>query len=224
MLIQQYPELFRGGHILDIGANIGYCSMLFSRAIDPGRKVIAFEPEPFNVALLKDVAKSIIPEKLIVIEAAVGDREGEIRLEINPRHHGDHRVLPGVGHAAQGESVTVPLVTVDSILARHDARTPVCFIKVDVQGFELAVCEGCRGTLESNPDCVVVLEYMPEALEALGFSPSDLPAWFERRGYRCYVLDKGSTLQEGPPPKDLGPRGYTDLLFSRKPIKMRSRP
>jgi hypothetical protein len=42
--------------------------------------------------------------------------------------------------------------------------SPVRFIKIDVQGYEPAVCQGMEGTLTANPDCVVSLEYMPEAL------------------------------------------------------------
>src|SRR5215467_10223178 len=50
-MIRRYSTLFHGGNILDVGANIGYCSVLFSRAMDPERKIFAFEPEPFNMAL-----------------------------------------------------------------------------------------------------------------------------------------------------------------------------
>src|SRR5690242_12041412 len=47
-LAGRHPELFRGGHILDIGANIGYTSMVFARAIEPAYRVYSFEPEEFN--------------------------------------------------------------------------------------------------------------------------------------------------------------------------------
>ena len=220
-LIRRHPELFRGGNILDVGANIGYCSVLFASALDAGRKVFAFEPEAFNAGLLKQVTEKHAAGKVVTVEAAVGDHEGQIALELNPRHHGDHRVVASEEQKkTAGKSIAVPLMSVDGFLERQGAQTPVCFMKVDVQGYELAVCEGSRRTLERNPDCAVVLEYMPEALEALGFVPADLPAWFEKRGYRCYAIGKHGELAEGVP-YELGPRGYTDLLFRRRNIAER---
>jgi FkbM family methyltransferase len=210
-LIRHYPRLFRGGHILDIGANIGYCSTLFSGAVDSGYHVFAFEPEPFNVSLLKRNIAARAAAAVVPVQAAVGDREGETALKLNPHHHGDHRVAV---RDTGAETIAVPLVTVDGFLSRQNAQTPVCFIKIDVQGYELAVCEGSARTLDCNPDCTVVLEYMPEALEDLGFHPQDLPAWFLSRGYCCFVVTSDGKLQPGPP-ADLGKRGYADLLFSK---------
>src|ERR1700686_3345134 len=57
-LFKRHPELFRGGNILDAGANIGYTAAVCSRAIDPEYKVYAFEPERFNYALLEHSAQA----------------------------------------------------------------------------------------------------------------------------------------------------------------------
>src|SRR5262245_3574634 len=88
-LICRYPQLFQGGHILDVGANIGYSTSLFSRVVAPDKCVFAFEPEPFNFALLRHVIRTRATDRVIAIPAAVGAVEGEIRLRLNPRHHGD---------------------------------------------------------------------------------------------------------------------------------------
>jgi hypothetical protein len=79
------------------------------------------------------------------------------------------------------------------------------------------VCEGAKETLERNPNCCLVLEYMPEALEALGYQPADLLAWFDQRGYSSYILHRNGNLTSGPP-ANTGGRGYVDLLFSRQKI------
>src|SRR5712692_982951 len=70
-LIRRDPDLFRGGHILDVGANIGYCAALFSRALDPGYSVFAFEPEPFNASLLRHVVRTRARGPVVAVEAAV---------------------------------------------------------------------------------------------------------------------------------------------------------
>jgi FkbM family methyltransferase len=204
--------MFRGGHILDIGANIGYCSALFARAADPGRRIYAFEPEPFNFSLLERAMLNRNCGSVVPVRAAVGAAEGEIRLRLNPRHHGDHRV--DTASVADAASIPVPLVTIDAFLERRAPREPVAFIKIDVQGFEPAVCAGAGRTLAENPACSVALEYTPDAMQQLGFSPPDLLEWFKARGYRCYTLPQNGRPQPGPP-ETLPARGYIDLLFSR---------
>lgn len=212
-LIEKHPELFKSGHILDVGANIGYCSALFAQVVDPGRSVFAFEPEPFNVSLLERVIRSRADGRVVPVQAAVGASDGEIALQLNPRHHGDHRVAIGV--ASGKDYVTVPLVSLDRFLESHDAAAPVSFIKIDVQGYEQAVCQGAEQTLRRNPECSVVLEYMPSAMEALGFRPGDLLDWFTHRGYRSHVVHKDGTITPGLP-QDVGERGYIDVLFSQR--------
>jgi FkbM family methyltransferase len=213
-LIRKRPELFRGGHILDVGANIGYCSTLFAHAADAGRLVFAFEPEPFNMALLERVIRKRGLECVVPVQTAVGAAEGKIPLKLNPRHHGDHRVVTEAQESGAG-CIEVPLTSIDRFLEQRNAATPVRFIKIDVQGYELPVCQGAERTLALNPECSVVLEYMPEALESLGFRPSDLPQWFAARGYDGQILRKDGSLQPGVP-TDVGARGYVDLLFSRR--------
>jgi FkbM family methyltransferase len=213
-LVRLYPSLFHGGDIVDVGANIGYCSVLFSRAIDSNRNIFAFEPEPFNLKLLRRVIETRANDRVVVVPAAVGDHEGEIALHLNPKHHGDHRVAaPGEKQLAD-HAITVPIMSVDGYLKRRGIQAPVCLIKVDVQGYELSVCQGSYQTLDRNPACSVVLEYMPAAIEQFGYRPADLLAWFYDRGYHCYLINKHGQLKPGEP-RDLGSRGYIDLLFSR---------
>ena len=52
-LLRSRPELLRGGHVVDVGANIGYHARLFARGLDPGWMVVAIEPEPRNFAMLE---------------------------------------------------------------------------------------------------------------------------------------------------------------------------
>ena len=209
-LIARRPELFRGGHILDVGANVGYCSVLFADAADAGRKVYAFEPEPFNFDLLQEALRRHGVEELVKAQrAAVGATDCTLRMRLNPRHHGDHRVASVAGAG----TIEVPAVRIDSVVER-ERISPVRFIKIDVQGYEPAVCQGMEGTLAANPDCVVSLEYMPEALREQGFEPRELLNWFAGRGYHaCAVMREGEVPQDIVESMPAG--GWIDLLFQR---------
>ena len=115
------------------------------------------------------------------------------------------------------QSVVVPLVTLDGFLTKRNSLTPVSFIKIDVQGYELAVCHGAEQTLAQNPDCTLALEYAPDSLRELGYGPADLFPWFEQRGYAAYVIHKNGSVTSGRP-DSLGTRGYADLLFTRRAL------
>jgi FkbM family methyltransferase len=217
-LLQAFPVLVCGGSALDIGANLGYTATVLARALAPGKKVYAFEPEPSNFSILQQTADR--PEfegKIVAMQCAVGAECGTIELWVNDDHHGDHRVIteqfrsqhPGL------KKIGVDMVSVDSFL--EDLREDVSFIKIDVQGYELAVCEGMRSTLERSPDTSVLLEFMPSAMRDLGFEPSHLIHFFAERGFGIYHVGRRGRLSQGMP-AIMEDSGYVNLLFSRRPI------
>jgi len=219
-LVERHAELFRGGNILDIGANIGYTALVFSRAIDPEHKVYAFEPERFNYALLeRSVGAPRARERIVPVLSAVGDRDGTIDLWENEHHHGDHRILTDQFRetAALSGTIATPILRIDTFVAKQRDQFPVRFIKVDVQGDELPVCKGMERTLADNPRAILALEYMPEAMRELGFQPEDLLTWLQQRDYQAYTLEKHGRFRPGV--ADLsGGQGYLDLLFSREKL------
>ena len=218
-LVSSRPGLVRSGNVLDIGANIGFTATVLARAVDPGYRVYAFEPEPGNFCMLQATAsRPALKAKITALQCAVGAEEGTIELWQNLRHHADHRVItdhfrstvPGVA------GITVPMITIDQFLVRNPGR--VSFVKIDVQGFELAVCQGMSRTIEMNQDMTIVLEYAPFALRALGFDPLQLVDFLVGRGFQIYELLPKGELSAGVP-AHLSDTDYVDLLFSRCPLE-----
>lgn len=214
-LATRHPELFQGGHVLDIGANIGYNSRLFARAIDAAYKVFSFEPEEFNFRLLDRLSKSHQAQgRIVPVQAAAGDRDGSIELWRNQSHHADHRVL--TNHFRQmralSTSIEVPMLTIDNFVARQGPGFPVRFIKVDVQGYELPVCKGMQRTLENNPGAVLALEYAPEEIRDMGFQPEELLDWLRARNYQAYSLEKDGSMRRASA-DCASTQPYADLLF-----------
>ena len=95
-LTASHASLFEGGHVLDIGAHVGYTTEVFSAAIGPPFKVFAFEPEPENYRALE--ARFERSEKVATFPRAVGERDEVAELWINPDDPGDHRVLTPALH------------------------------------------------------------------------------------------------------------------------------
>jgi FkbM family methyltransferase len=225
-LSRKYPDLFRGGNILDIGANIGYTAMVFSKVISNDFKVYAFEPDRDNFLMLKDaIARCKARNTVIPIQAAVGETTGTIEFWHNEEHHADCRVVTEdyrkTGIARQKISI-VPVQTIDSFVSSEIAKQAIKFIKIDVQGYELPVCYGMQQTLAANPDLVVALEYAPQSMEELGFSSQKLLDFFETKNYLMYILTrKGQLALARRESIDtlVNQRGYIDMIFSKKKIK-----
>lgn len=223
-LTRRHPKLFHAGHILDVGANIGYTATVFRRALSPGFRVFAFEAEERNAATLrKTVSRFAATDDIVVVHAAVGNRVGTVDLWHNRGNAGDHRVVtPAFAGTIQPyERVThVPLISIDSFVAAQRPPAPIAFIKVDVQGYELPVCEGMTATLAEHPQAHVAIEYAPGSMRLLGFDPRQVEEFFLTRNYTLSVIAGDGTLQ----PYDrhrigaLDSDEYVDLLCSRQRI------
>ncbi|WP_013323780.1 FkbM family methyltransferase [Gloeothece verrucosa] len=228
-LTQKYPELFRGGHILDVGANIGYTATIFAKVIAPEFKIYAFEPDEKNFNSLQEIIKfNHQIEKIIAIQSAVGEREGLVNLWHNDNHHGDHKIVTPEYQKTGIDLKKVSAVSICSIDHFVESRlenAAIKFMKIDVQGYELAVCRGMEKTLMANPDAIIALEYMPSSLSELGFDSAELLQFFRDKNYYIYILSQRGNLAKADRKlldTLVKKRGYIDLLLSKKELREKS--
>jgi FkbM family methyltransferase len=221
-LCRRHPELFQKGHVLDVGANLGYTSALFSRALSPGFRVFAFEPEKDNFARLeKFIFRNGLASKITPVQNAVGAEPGAARLWLNRSSHADHRVETGEFHGDAENLVSAENVSMESLDHFCDGLEgdrSITFIKIDVQGYEIEVCRGMEGVLERNPRAAVSLEYCPGMMKQMGFAPAALLEFFRGRGYGLSRLTRAGALE--PLASDALKKidaqdDYTDVLFIR---------
>ena len=222
-LVRRKPELFQNGDILDIGANIGYTSAVFAGALNPDANVYAFEPDQMCYRLLEQVIlRKNLTGSIEAINMAVGSFDGHIEFWHNEKHPADHRVVTKRFGSSQPDATkisTVPVTTVDTFVRNRHLRN-ISFIKVDVQGYELAVCEGMKDTLERFPETCVCLEYAPHALMEIGFEPGKVLDFFRSRGYRLHILTRGTPLvaDDESLKRIVNDAGYVDLLCSKRAV------
>ncbi len=221
-LAKRSPELFEDGDILDIGANIGYTACVFAKARKPPARVYAFEPDAASFATLGEIIRrKKLGGAVEIFNMAVGSADGSLEFWHNEEHSADHRVVTGQFKSSRpaGEKMaTVPVTSVDSFVAGRNVRE-LSFIKIDVQGYELAVCEGMRKTLEKFPQVVIAFEYAPDGMRELGFEPSVLLDSFRSAGYQIHILTRAATslaLDNRVIDAAVERKGYVDLLCSRK--------
>jgi FkbM family methyltransferase len=227
-LTKYHPHLFKGGNIIDIGANIGYTSYVFSKVIEHSYKIFAFEPEKKNIEFLKKTSQKYnFLNHLELIAAAVGDHLGEIELWKNKTNNADHRILTQkLKNQLKGiiDTQKTPLITIDHYFKQFERPFPISFIKMDVQGYEQAVCNGMIDTLLQNSNVVIGFEYCPYVIESLGFQPKELLQFFQERHFNFYYLNKKNqiepcdVLNNSAIEHQLYDKGYVDILSSKHKI------
>jgi FkbM family methyltransferase len=135
-----------GDTVYDIGANIGYVSLSLSKKVGPTGSVIAFEPLPANIQILRRNIDINDIDNIRLLDYAASDRFGEavIRTAENPAtaslvwHRGD----------TSASEISIKTVTVDGLVESGELRHPT-FVKIDVEGAEGMVLQGMHRTIAS---------------------------------------------------------------------------
>jgi FkbM family methyltransferase len=152
----------RGQTVLDVGANIGYYTLLLSRLVGPRGRVFAFEPNPVALAKLREHVELNRARNVEVAAVALGERRGHGLFRFDP---GEAAAAGGgppnfggwslAGGGAGGGNVAVTFETADGF-ARERGIGRVHFLKLDVEGLELEVLRGAGEILHRHrPLCLI---------------------------------------------------------------------
>jgi FkbM family methyltransferase len=178
-----------GDVVFDLGANIGYYTLLFSRAVGDKGKVFAFEPDPSNFALLKKNVEANACGNCVLFQKAVSDREGILRLFVDKDNLADHRIYDsGDGRA----SVDVATVTGDAVMREYGVRPS--FVKIDIQGAEALAVAGMKALLADGKPLTMVVEFWPKGLRQAGADPLALVRSLSDYGFRMSAIDEAGKV------------------------------
>jgi FkbM family methyltransferase len=169
-----------GQIIIDVGANQGLFTLLFSRLAGPAGRVFALEPEPALFAALDENCRINAAENVTRLNAAAGESRGRGLLRRARFNRGDNRLTD----SHRGSCVPVEVVPLDEILPAGQ----VSLIKIDVQGHELGVVKGMQAIMARSPRINVLFEYWPSGLGRAGTAPGDLLGFFTDRGFSLFEL------------------------------------
>jgi FkbM family methyltransferase len=168
----------------DIGANIGYVSLLFAAIVGKTGRVYAFEPSPGEAKAAEMLMRANNVDGYVTVQqVAVCDTNGQLRLAIT----GTTSMLTHLAKAqtdlqSRSESCEVQAVTLDSFVKEQGHNAPD-FIKIDVETAEASVLEGGRDTLRQvRPRLVIEMHGKTAARQSL--------ALLFAENYRCFHLTK----------------------------------
>lgn len=143
-----------GARVWDVGANLGFFSLLAARLTGPGGHVVAFEPVPGNAAAVRKNAELNGFGGIVEVrEEAVSSHAGHAPLHVVADASWSHLADRGE-HRLTRETVEVPTVTLDELVA-SGTLAPPDLLKIDVEGSEVDVLRGARAVLAKHRPVVV---------------------------------------------------------------------
>jgi len=197
-LLQDYlkPNM----NVVDIGANIGFYTELFSNAVGPGGRVIAFEPDRINFSHLQKLAQN----NIVLENKAIGNTNQLIKLYLSEDLNVDHRTYDDGSGRKYNE---VESVRLDDYL---DDNQKIDLIKIDVQGYDFFAVQGMQKTIRFSENIMLITEFWPYGLKKAGIKSNDFLNLIKDCGLKYYLLDN-DVLQ----PENFDQEYYCDLICSK---------
>jgi len=160
-----------GSWFVDVGANLGYFTLLAAKWSAPTGRIDAFEPDPINRQRLEaHLRENNLTDRVHIHPLAASSQSGEVELT-HPQSAGTNHGMASIYKSLTGEGETFKVAT-----ARLDTMLDGSpdLIKIDVEGAELSVIEGMEKLLRSAHPPRLIIEHNPTSCAAAGYRPGDL--------------------------------------------------
>jgi FkbM family methyltransferase len=172
-----------GGEIvLEVGANIGFFTVLLARWVGPAGRIYAFEPTPKTRDVLLDhLNLNEVNGRVVVSPVAIGDREGRAFLSMNGTSGAN-----SLTRFSSDDTVEVAVTTIDTFCTENSIAPSL--IKIDIEGFEFHALRGAKKTLARHRPAVL-LELHPMNWSDIGVSSRELVDLLGELRYRLIPLE-----------------------------------
>lgn len=201
-----------GDHIIEVGANFGFYTIMMAHRVGPAGSLISFEGNPSLAELVRKSTRfNGYHDRVRVVAKAASDAGGMVGFIVSRRNAGGGAL--GSDSSSLGEDsqlISVPAVRLDDECLRDDVR----LIRLDAEGSEPLILRGAERILR-NPHIVVVLEWDVAQMTAR----ADVPAfvdWLNGQGFRFWRIQYDSTLVETVA-ADMATLPACEIVMSRQP-------
>ena len=176
-----------GDIVVDVGASIGYFTLLAARLVGNKGKVFAFEPGPENFKILKKNVEVNKYDNIILEQKSVSDINGKINLNFT-EHIGFHST-----DFSSDDPVCLRLpttsITLDKYFENLNLIGKINFIKMDVEGGEFKVLSGMRTILKQQKNLKILTEFMKYFLIQVGSDPKEMLSLLDHNGFTLFNID-----------------------------------
>ena len=203
-------------NILDIGANIGFYTKVFSELVGSSGSVHAFEPDITNFKYLEGNLRT--NKNVTLINKAISDKTEPLKIYLSKMLNVDHRTYPVDDYS---HVVEIDATTIDDYLASSSIKQ-VDFIKMDIQGFEMSALKGMVNTLKNNPSLKIITELWPYGLNKAGSSATEILDFARLQRFEIFMITEG---QLQPLTKELisglkqDEKNYYNVVISKEIFK-----
>lgn len=174
-----------GGLFVDVGANIGYMSLVWAGA-NAANRVLALEASPRVFPMLqRNVQANGLERRVRALQVAAGREAGRLAFDLGPP---DQTGWGGLAAPGAGQPCVVDVESLDRLL---DAEPRIDVLKIDVEGADAWVLEGADRLLRERRIAEIWYEENPVRMRSLGIAPGAPAALLEERGYRATRVSGG---------------------------------
>ena len=174
----------KGDTVLDIGAHIGYYTLIAAQLVGDKGKVYAFEPDHKNFSLLKKNVEVNGYKNVVLVNKAVGEIDGKIELYLDDENTGDHRIYVS---DARRKGITIEVVTLNNFLKNNEE---VNLIKMDIQGSESSALKGGSNIIKENKSIKILTEFWPKGLKLSGSSSNEFINLLIKNKFYIYDINE----------------------------------
>lgn len=209
----------KGMVCLDIGANIGYFTLIAARLVGEEGKVVAFEPEPHNFDLLVRNITLNGYDNVIPVQKAISNKNGRAKLFLNIFDLGSHTLARPRRNdkSFSQDTIEIEVQTLDSFFKDYTGK--IDLVKIDVEGAELAVLEGMENIINQNKDLIIITEFSPDCLSRFDSAPEEYLNRLVNYGFRLYDMSEekepGALTDVASLLKQYTGKKFTNLLARR---------
>ncbi len=174
-----------GETYVDVGANIGYYTLLAAQRVGSQGRVIAYEPDRDNFQLLKSNVALNGFSQVTIFPYALYDRNTAGQLFLSDNNFGDHRIYIS---ADARQSQEIHLVHGGEHLSQQIEKMD--FLKIDTQGAEFFVVKGLQQLIMQNRDHLrIIMEFCPFGIRHSGANGDDLIQLLEEMNMQYHIVD-----------------------------------
>jgi FkbM family methyltransferase len=196
-----------GMTVVDVGANVGYFTLLAAAGVGFKGSVHAVEADPHTFELLeKNIEVNGYGSIVQAHHCAAAKKRGEVTLYRYRNHHGSNNIFADSSDPRIVGKVSVPAIPLDELIPG-----PVDVMKIDAEGSEPLIFEGMQKLLQRSPNIHVLMEFAPNMIQRT-INPLDFLNRIRSANLRCQVVNHDSVIETWPDEKFLEPTIHTVLL------------
>lgn len=188
--------LSQGGCFIDVGANIGLHALYAAKLVGKNGRVLALEPHPTSKDILfQNMDINGLLDWVEVLQLAASDKAGE---EVTFECLANHPCLSGIRvseifvkkYQDEVQPITVQTTTIDELVSKYKIAPDL--IKIDVEGAEYNVFQGCVKTIKQHKNVQFIFEYTQEMGEQVMHKGvgQEIAAFFKEHGFKIYRIEE----------------------------------